>query len=272
MTTPAEHGPAGGESGGEGLVGLVLGEVAVLELRNPPMNLVTAALTRELRAALFRVQRDPDARALVVAAADGRAFCAGSDIGEFAGLRGQVAERKVLLEKLVYRQLADLPVPTVAALERDALGGGLELALCCDLRVAAQGARFGLPEVRLGVIPGSGGTQRLPRIVGPAKAKELILTGELVDATEALRIGLVNRVVADGRALAEARNLAETIAARGPAAVRAAKRLVDLAVDRPLDAGLAAETDASIAVFATADADEGAAAFLGKRPPRFTGR
>jgi enoyl-CoA hydratase/carnithine racemase len=254
------------------LVGLTLGQVALLELRNPPMNLVTAALTRELRAALHRLEHAPDVRAVVVAAAGGRAFCAGSDIKEFAGLRGHVAERKVLLEKLVYRQLAGLPVPTVAALERDALGGGLELALCCDLRVAADGARFGLPEVRLGVIPGSGGTQRLPRVVGPAQAKELILTGELVDAAEALRIGLVNRVVPPGQALAESVRLAETIAARGPAAVRAAKRLVDVAGDGPLDAGLAAETDASITVFATEDADEGAAAFLAKRPPRFTGR
>ena len=159
------------------------------------MNLVTAEMTRELDATLDALAADGDIRAVIVAGAGERAFCAGSDVKEFEQLSGQVAQGKLLLEKLVYRKLAELPMPTIAAIEADALGGGLELALCCDIRIAAQSARFGMPEVRLGVIPGSGGTQRLPRIVGPARAKEMILVGELIDAAEAQRIGLVNRVL-----------------------------------------------------------------------------
>jgi enoyl-CoA hydratase/carnithine racemase len=181
-----------------------------------------------------------------------------------------VGEGKLLLEKAVYRRLARLPVPSIAAIQADALGGGLELALCCDLRVADERAKLGLPEVRLGVMPGSGGTQRLPRVVGIAKAKELILMGEIIGAAEAAAIGLVNRVVPEGRSLAEAVAMAETIAARGPIAVREAKRALDLAGDTTLDEGLAAELDASERIFASRDMLEGARAFFEKRPPRFT--
>jgi enoyl-CoA hydratase/carnithine racemase len=248
------------------------GPVALLELDNPPLNLVTAELTRELGAALDRVAGSPDVRAVVVAGAGERAFCAGSDVKEFEGLAGRVAEGKLLQEKLVYRKLAELPMPTVAAIEGDALGGGLELALCCDLRVASERARLGTPEVRLGVIPGSGGTQRLPAIVGPARAKEMILVGELLSAEAAERIGLVNRVVPAGQARAAAFELAQRIAERGPLAVREAKRLVDLSRDLDLDAGLAAELDASERLYRTEDMLEGARAFFEKRPPRFTGR
>jgi enoyl-CoA hydratase/carnithine racemase len=183
-----------------------------------------------------------------------------------------VAEGKLLLEKLVYRQLAQLPMPTIAAIEGDALGGGLELALCCDLRVASSRARLGMPEVRLAVLPGSGGTQRLPRLVGPARAKELILTGRIINSDEAERIGLVNRVVAAGEARKAATALAEEIAARGPLAVREAKRLIDAALDLDLDAGLAAELDASERIFASEDMVEGANAFLRKRDPEYRGR
>jgi enoyl-CoA hydratase len=224
-----------------------------------------------LDAALDELARDRAVRAVVVTGAGTRAFCAGSDVKEFESLAGRVAQGKLLYEKYVYRKLAELPVPTIAAIEGDALGGGLELALCCDLRVAAARARFGMPEVRLGVIPGSGGTQRLPAVVGPARAKELILIGELIAAERAERIGLVNAVVADGEALTAATAMGERIAERGPVAVREAKRLVGHAGDLPIDEGLAAELDASDRVFASADMLEGARAFFEKRPPGFTG-
>jgi enoyl-CoA hydratase len=253
-------------------VALELGKVAHLELVNPPLNLVTRELTEQLYEALGRLAGADDVRAAVLSGRGDRAFCAGSHIGEFEGLRGQVAEGKLLLEKLVYRQLAELPMPTIAAIEGDAIGGGLELALCCDLRIASDRARLGLPEVRLAVIPGSGGTQRLPRIVGPARAKELILTGRIIDADEAGRIGLVNQVVPAGTALSAADALAEEIAERGPLAVREAKRLIDAAGDAPLDAGLAAELDASERIFSTEDMLEGAAAFFDKRDPEYRGR
>lgn len=250
------------------LVQLTPGVVATLRLVNPPLNLVTRELTADLDRALASVERDEATRALVVAGGP-RAFCAGSDVTEFEALKGRALEAKILLEKEVYRRLAELAVPTVAACEGDALGGGLELALCCDLRVGSSRARFGLPEVRLGVIPGSGGTQRLPRVVGLGRAKEMILTGALVDAGEAERIGLVNRVVPPGQAEEAARGLAEEMAGRGPLAVAEAKRLIDLAASTSLHEGLAAETAASSRVFASDDMVEGARAFLEKRQPRF---
>ena len=254
------------------LIALSLGQVAHLELVNPPLNLVTHELTQQLGAALTQLAAADDVRAVVVSGRGERAFCAGSHIGEFEGLRGRVAEDKLLLEKFVYRQLANLPMPTIAAIEGDALGGGLELALCCDIRIASERAKLGLPEVRLAVLPGSGGTQRLPRVVGTAKAKELILTGRILNAAEAERIGLVNAVVGSGQALATADAMAAEIAERGPLAVREAKRLVDAALDVDLDAGLAAELDASERIFDTEDMLEGARAFFEKRPPQYRGR
>jgi enoyl-CoA hydratase len=255
-----------------GLIALELGRVASLELVNPPLNLVTRELTEELGAALVRLAAAEDVRAVIVTGRGERAFCAGSHIGEFEGLRGRVAEGKLLLEKHVYRQLAELPMPTIAAIEGDALGGGLELALCCDLRIASARARLGMPEVRLAVLPGSGGTQRLPRVVGAGWAKELILTGRIIDAAEAHRIGLVNEVVPAGEARQRAATVADEIAARGPLAVREAKRLIDAAADLDLDAGLAAELDASERVFRSEDMLEGARAFFAKRDPEYRGR
>ncbi len=254
------------------LITLELGTIAHLELVNPPLNLVTHELTEQLRTALGTLAAADDVRAVVVSGSGERAFCAGSHIGEFEGLRGRVAEGKLLLEKLAYRQLADLPMPTIAAIEGDALGGGLELALCCDLRIASSRARLGMPEVRLAVLPGSGGTQRLPRIVGPARAKELILTGRIIDADEAERIGLVNQVVPAGEARTAADEVAAEIAARGPLAVREAKQLIDAALELDLDAGLAAELDASERIFASEDMLEGANAFFAKRDPEYRNR
>ena len=254
------------------MIRVTRGELTVLELDNPPLNLVSAEMTRQLDQTLDALAADAAIRAVILAGAGERAFCAGSDVKEFEQLSGQVAQGKLLLEKLVYRKLAELPMPTIAAIDADALGGGLELALCCDIRIAAQGARLGMPEVRLGVIPGSGGTQRLPRVIGPARAKEMILVGELIDAAEAHRIGLVNQVVEAGQAREAALEMAGRIAQRGPLAVREAKRLLDRALDLDLDAGMAAELDASHRVFSSHDMLEGARAFFAKRPPTFTGR
>jgi enoyl-CoA hydratase/carnithine racemase len=254
------------------LVVLEAGTVTILRLQNPPLNLVTLDLTRQLDDALGAIEADTGVRAVVVTGTGDRAFCAGSDVKEFESLRGRVGEGKLILEKAVYMRLARLPVPTIAAIQADALGGGLELALCCDLRVADEKAKLGLPEVRLGVMPGSGGTQLLPRVVGLAKAKELILTGEIIDAAEAERIGLVNQVVPAGTALEVANGLAETIASRGPVAVQEAKRVLDVGVDLPLDEGLAKELEASERIFSSEDMVEGARAFFEKRQPKFNGK
>ena len=256
------------------LIALELGRVAHLELVNPPLNLVTRELLEAMDAALATLAAAPagDVRAVVVSGRGDRAFSAGSHVGEFELQRGPGGRERHELEAGVARRLAHLPMPTIVAIEGNALGGGLELALCCDLRIASESARLGLPEVRLAVTPGAGGTQRLPRVVGSARARELILTGRVLSAAEAERIGLVNEVVPAGRAVARAMAIGEEIATRGPLAVREAKRLIDLATDVDLDTGLAAELEASERIFATDDMLEGAQAFLGKRDPEYHGR
>ena len=254
------------------LVSVEPGTVTTIRLNNPPLNLVSLDVTVALRAALSQIKRDGNVRSVILAGTGDRAFCAGSDVKEFASLHGRVAEGKLIRENEAYNQLAQLPLPTIAAIEGDALGGGLELALCCDLRVAASKALLGLPEVRLGVMPGSGGTQRLPRLIGLARAKELILLGEFIDAHTALGFGLVNRVVPPGHAESTARELAETLALRGPVAVREAKGLLDTTLDGSLAAGQIDELRASERVFSSEDMLEGAAAFVEKRSAEFKNR
>ena len=257
-----------------GLVELALGRVARLTLVNPPLNLTTEAMFHELAAACATLEAaDPgDVRAVVVTGDGERAFSAGSDVKGFEAGRGPDGRARLALEEETVSRLARLPMPTIAAIEGNALGGGLELALACDIRVASERAKLGLPEVRLAVTPGAGGTQRLPRVVGAALARELILTGRIVSAEQALAIGLVTRVVAAGQAVIEAEAVGEEIALRGPLAVREAKRLIDQATDLPLVDGLAAELEASVRIFATEDMLEGASAFLGKRDPDYRGR
>lgn len=254
------------------LIAIEFGVVTTIRLNNPPLNLVSKEVTEALGAALTRIERDDVVRAVVLAGTGVRSFSAGSDVKEFPSLRGRVGEGKLIEENAAYNQLAALPFPTVAAIEGNALGGGLELALCCDLRVASLTARLGLPEVRLGVMPGSGGTQRLPRLIGLARAKELILLGDIIDADTALSFGLVNRVVPQGQAEAAARELAETLASRGPVAVREAKCVLDTTLDGSLAAGQAGELEASERVFSSEDMLEGAAAFIEKRPAVFKNR
>lgn len=256
-----------------GLIALELGRVAHLELVNPPLNLVTGGLLAELDAALATLAATSagEVRAVVVSGGE-RAFSAGSDVGDFEAQRGPGGRERHELESGVARRLAELPMPTIAAIEGNALGGGLELALCCDIRIASKRARLGLPEVRLAVTPGAGGTQRLPRAVGLARARELILTGRVLGAAEAERIGLVHEVVPAGQARPRADAIAADIAERGPLAVREAKRLVDLAADADIGTGLAAELDAADRLFASEDLVEGVAAFFAKRDPDYHGR
>ena len=257
-----------------GLVELQLARVATLELVNPPLNLVTDELLANLDAALATLESQPpdEVRAVVLSGSGDRSFSVGSDVKAFEHHRGPTGRARFELEAHVAQRLAGLPMPTIAAIEGSALGGGLELALCCDLRVASARVTLGLPEVRLAVTPSTGGTQRLPRIVGVARAKELLLTGRIIDAHEAARIGLVNEVVAPGEALARARAIGDEIAERGPLAVRAVKALIDDALDRPLAVGHAAEVDTSVRIFATDDLLEGARSFVEKREPQYQGR
>jgi enoyl-CoA hydratase len=257
-------------------VRLTLGRVALLELDNPPLNLVDGDLLADLDEALGRLEAAPpgDVRAVVVTGRGERAFSVGSNVKEFEAHRDSPSggRERFELEARVAQRLAGLPMPTIAAIEGNALGGGLELALCCDLRIASERAQLGLPEVRLAVTPSTGGTQRLPRIVGIARAKELVLTGRIVAAAEAGRIGLVNEVVPAGQAVARATAIGEEIAERGPLAVRAVKALVDAALDRPIAEGHQAEIETSVRIFATDDLLEGTRSFVEKRPPTYHGR
>jgi enoyl-CoA hydratase len=211
-------------------------------------------------------------RVVVVTGSGDRAFSAGSDVKGFESHARVAGRAHFEREEAVTKRLADLPMPTIAAIDANALGGGLELALACDIRVVSESARLGLPEVRLAVTPGAGGTQRLPRAVGVARAKELTLTGRIIDAHEAERIGLVSRAVPPGQARVVADEIAAEIAQRGPLAVREAKRLIDRSVELDMESGLAAEVEASQRVFSSEDMLEGARAFFEKRQPSYRGR
>jgi len=243
--------------------------IAVLRLNNPPLNLVTLEMTRQLGEALAGLAADPGVRAVVLAGAGERAFCAGSDVREFPGLRERVVAAKLRRENEVWDRLEDLPQPTVAAIHGWALGGGLELALCCDLRVMDDNARIGLPEIHLGVIPGSGGPIRLVRLIGQSRAKPLVYFGDPITAQEAERLGLVHRVVPRGQAVAAALDLARRLAAQPGQALRASKRLMSIADEAPRDAATVFALEQSDRIFRTNDVVEGVTAFLEKRPPRF---
>ncbi|MCP5150098.1 MAG: enoyl-CoA hydratase/isomerase family protein [Ectothiorhodospiraceae bacterium] len=249
--------------------------VAVVELDNPPMNVVTLTLTRTLDGLLDELAASDEVRALVITGGGSRAFCAGSDIKEFAALigpEGQVLERKLNLENAVYDKLAAFPKPTVAAINGHAMGGGLEMAVCCDLLVAAQTAKLGLPEIKLGVLPGSGGTFRVPRRIGVGRAKEMMLLGEPIDAATALAWGLVNRVVPAAEVLATALEIATRLANLPGKALQACKRAIDLPIVDD-DVEIVRQTlQLSEQVFEGEDVQEGVRAFFAKEKPRFRHR
>ena len=249
----------------------VTGFVAELGLASGPLNLVTREMLRAVNAALDEVSANNEVRCVIVHGGHARAFCAGSDINDFASLRHDASEHKILFEDMVLRTLARMAVPTIAAIDGPALGGGLEIALACDLRVCRKGVALGLTESRLGGLAGNGSV-RLTRLIGPARAKELLFTGETIATEKALAWGLINIVVEDGSALEGARRLAATIAKRGPLSNRLAKELVDAAQDMPIDAALSMSTVSQQTIFDSADLHEGVAAFFAKRDPEFIGR
>ena len=248
------------------------GRVELLTLNRPEKrNALSEPLRQALIAAIDDSAGDAAVRALVITGAGEKAFVAGADVGELAA-RSVVEQQRVMRERRVYDVVAALPKPVIAAVNGACLGGGLELALACDVRIASSTATFGQPEVRLGLIPGGGATQRLPRVVGLGAALKLVMSGEAVPADEALRMGLADEVVPPADLVPRALALAERIAANSPAAVAAAKRAVHAALDTPLAAGLALERALFLVCFAGDDRLEGTRAFLEKRPPEFSGR
>ncbi|MGH9315948.1 MAG: enoyl-CoA hydratase/isomerase family protein [Thermoanaerobaculia bacterium] len=241
--------------------------------RQEKLNALNAEVLADLERAIAAAVGDETLRCLIVTGAGEKAFIAGADIGELAKLTPVGGREHALRGQEVLRALERLPIPSIAAINGYAYGGGLELALACTLRVASENARMGLPETSLGILPGYGGTQRLARLVGQAKAFELVLTAEkAVTAQEALRIGLVNRVVPAGQALPAALELARAISRNGPAACRYAREAIRRGVEMPLAEGLAFEATLFGLCAATEDMREGMTAFLEKRPARFSGR
>jgi methylglutaconyl-CoA hydratase len=246
--------------------------IATLTLNRPAaLNAISRALAADLLAALGDLATRPDLRVVVLRGAGGRAFCTGADLKERAALSAAEKGSHTGLISAAADVLAALPVPTIAAIRGYALAGGLELALACDIRLAAADAVFGLTEVRIGIFPGAGGPVRLPRVVGPGKARELIFSGRRIDATEALACGLVERVVPPTELDASAADLAGQIRDAAPLAVRAVKRVLDVTADLPLPAALAYAEALRRPLDATRDYAEGLAAFAERRKPQFTG-
>ena len=249
------------------------GPLAIVTLTNPPLNVLHPHMIAELDACCTRLATDADVVAVIVTGQGERAFCAGFDIKEFPGLMAPgAAERLTRVLHASLNKLAHLGKPTIAAVNGLALGGGLELSMACDLRIVAANAQMGQPEIKLGLLPGAGGTQRLPRLVGAGIAKELMYTGDPISAEEAYRIGLANRVVPAGEALAAARQMGQTIAGMAGVALRYIQEAVDRGLDTTLEAGLQIEADLFAKVFQTEDVREGVEAFINKRKPNFRHR
>ena len=247
--------------------------ISFLTINRPDkLNALNATVFAELADAVGHIESDDAVRAVILTGAGSKAFAAGADIGELASQTPMEGKARALTGQRVMRRLERCGKPVLAAVNGFALGGGCELAMACHLRLASETAKFGQPEVKLGLGPGYGGTVRLPRLVGRGRAVELLLTGAMIDAQEAYRIGLVNRVVPADRLLPETEELARTIMEQGPLAVRLVLEAVDAGLDLTVDDALLLEANHFGLLSSTADMREGTAAFLAKRKPRFEGR
>ena len=243
--------------------------VAVITLNRPPANAISDALVHELNAALGEFVDDAGVRALIITGAGDRIFCAGADLGSaFSG--ANVADF-IRFGNAVLRKIERYPKPVIAAMNGHALGGGCEIAMACHLRILKEGARMGQTESNLGIIPGFGGTQRMPRLIGRTKALEFMILGTQIPSDECLALGLVNRLAKEGSVLDDAEALARQIAKRPPIATRLILEAVDDGLEAPIDQALEIETRHFTKVLRTEDAAEGIQAFFGKREPQFKG-
>ncbi len=246
--------------------------IARITINRPDkLNALNGTVIAELGDAVTRIETDAAIRGVILTGSGAKAFVAGADIAELAAQTPMQGRARSMLGQQVFRRLEQCGKPVIAAVNGFALGGGCELAMACHIRIAAEHARFGQPEVRLGIGPGYGGTVRLPRLVGRGRALEMLLSGGMIDAAEAYRIGLVNRVVAADQLLTEAETLLRTILENGPLATRTCLELVDAGLETTLDQALALEANHFGLLSATEDMREGTSAFLEKRKPVFKG-
>jgi enoyl-CoA hydratase len=247
--------------------------LAVVTIDRPKvLNALNHRSMTELELVFTDIQQNDSIRAVLITGAGEKAFVAGADIGELAAVSAQEGEQLARRGQRIFSLIENCGKPVIACINGFALGGGCELALACTLRIASSGARLGQPEVKLGILPGYGGTQRLPRLIGKGSALKLILTGELIGAEEALRLGLVDEVVAPDQLLARGEQIGQAIAGMAPLAVRDSIRAVNAGYDLPLAAGLELEASLFGLACSTHDKAEGARAFLEKRAPAWTGK
>jgi enoyl-CoA hydratase len=246
--------------------------LAIVTINRPPVNALNQEVLDALEAAFAELKKDETVGCVILTGGGEKAFVAGADISEFPKLNKENGETLSRRGQEVFQQIADFPAPVIAAVNGFALGGGMELALACDIRVVAENAMVGLPEVTLGIFPGYAGTQRLPRLITAGKAKELIFTGGMINGAEAYRIGIADHLTVPGESVAKAKEIAAKILKNGPVAIRFAKEAINKGLDQTLEEGQRIEASYFSELCDTEDQKEGAQAFLEKRPPVFKGK
>ncbi len=245
--------------------------IGVITINNPPVNTIGTKQLKEMVSCLDEISGNPEVRAIVITGAGDKTFVGGADINEFVSLMGNKGEATKFVQyyHYVFNTISYFPRPIIAAINGISLGGGCELALACDLRLMSEKAKIGLPEINLGLFPGAGGTQRLPRLIGETKAKELLYLGTPISAEEAYRIGLVNHIVPHGEILQSSKALAKDIARRPGAAIKLLKQSINQGLQLPLQEGMQVEINNFDRVFLTSDVKEGVEAFFENRDPEF---
>lgn len=246
--------------------------LAIVTINRPPVNALNQEVLDALETAFAELKKDETVGCVILTGGGEKAFVAGADITEFPKLNKENGETLSRRGQEVFQQIADFPAPVIAAVNGFALGGGMELALACDIRVVAENAMVGLPEVTLGIFPGYAGTQRLPRLIPAGKAKELIFTGGMINGAEAYRIGIADHLTSAGESVVKAKEIAAKILKNGPVAIRFAKEAINKGLDQTLEEGQRIEASYFSELCDTEDQKEGAQAFLEKRPPAFKGK